>query len=70
MPPINSLRKSRIKEPIMRQKARKMQMPPQKANRRLNPMQSEQRMTEWKDQYSPPETTNIIRAVFIEFQTM
>ena len=69
MPPTNSIRKSKIRKPIMRLKARKM--PPLKASRRMNSLlQSEQRMTQLKDQYSPPETTNIIRAVFIEFQTM
>jgi len=71
MPLTSSLR--RIRKPIMRQKANKM--PPPKAKVKVNsskssPLPSEQPMTQWKDQYSPPETTNIIRAVFIEFKTV
>ena len=69
MPPINSLRNSK---PIMRKfRLKASKIPPLKASRRMdNPLKSEQRMTVWKDQYSPPETTNIIRAVFIEFKTV
>ena len=73
---------SRIRKPIMMQKASKM--PPLKAkakvkakakakvssSKKSSPLLSEQSMTQWKDQYSPPETTNIIRAVFIEFKTV
>ena len=69
MPPTSSLR--RIRKPIMRQKANRK--PPQKAkvsSSKSSPLPSEQPMTQWKDQYSPPETTNIIRAVFIEFKTV
>ena len=64
----------RIRKPIMMQKASKM--PPLKAkakvssSKKSSPLLSEQSMTQWKDQYSPPETTNIIRAVFIEFKTV
>ena len=69
---------SRIRKPIMMQKASKM--PPLKAkakakakvssSKKSSPLLSEQSMTQWKDQYSPPETINIIRAVFIEFKTV
>ena len=78
MPPTSSLKmSSRIRKPIMMQKASKM--PPLKAKAKAkakvsssksSPLTSEQPMTQWKDQYSPPETTNIIRAVFIEFKTV
>ena len=40
------------------------------SSKKSSPLLSEQSMTQWKDQYSPPETTNIIRAVFIEFKTV